>query len=367
MTSKKSKILIIFLLVLIVIRVALPAIMLPQINNYLKDFSAAYSMHIDDFGLSLLRGAYRFEGLTATARDPKVKDPFLTVGLIDVSISWREIFHGRILTDVVADNVKLILTQELLAAVDKASKEAKAKELAEGKKAAGKFFPLEISRVDLRNSDFLYADVAALPPEMQLHVTGLEGRISNVTPLEKDPISIVIAKGSLLGSGTIKAVGELNLLQKPINWDMDIEVHDFELTKINPLLTRKGPLTFERGHLDVYAEVKSEAGKIEGYAKPFLKKATFIGDQGDFKSLKHLGLEIGAAAINALLKSRKDHTVASKILFSYDKGNFEWNFGHAIRTAIAHGFEDKIEPGIENTYQLSAAASQPKEKHNEKN
>lgn len=345
----KSKLLWGFIIALIAIRMALPAILLPQINHFLKDFSALYVLHIEDFGLSIYRGAYRFEGLTAVAKNQT--DPFLKVGLIDVSLPWRELFHGRLLADVVADDATFILTQEFLA---KSKEQPKEKTLEEGKQIKSKLIPFNLARLDIRNSDFRFADVKALPPELQLHISGLEGRINNVTPLPADPISLFVAKGSLLDSGIIKIVGELNQLQKPLDWNLDIEIKDFELTKLNPVLKRKGPLTFKNGTLEAYSEVKSENGKIEGYVKPFLKKATFIGDKDDFKGLVHFGLEITTAALNALLKSSQDKSVATKILFSYQNEKFDWNAAHAISTAIQHGFQDKIQPGIENLYSLTS-------------
>ncbi|MBC7420255.1 MAG: DUF748 domain-containing protein [Bdellovibrio sp.] len=344
----KSKIAIGIVILLVAIRAVLPSIVLPKVNSYLKDFSEIYVFHIEDLDISILRGAYRFEGLTGQLR--KQKENFIQAKYIDVSLSWREIFRGRILTDVVADSVKFVLTQELMAG---SKKQPAAKTIGEGKKAKEKLFPFNASRIDIRNSDFLFADVSGLPPELQLKVTGLDGRLNNVTTSPEDPISLFVGKGSLMNSGLIKVVGELNRSQKPLDWNFDVEVKEFEATKLNSFLKRKGPLTFEQGSLDLYGEIKSENGKLEGYVKPFLKKATFIGDQNDFKSFKHFGIEITVAALNALLKSSKDKSVATKIIFSYTKDDFQWNASHAISTAIAHGFQDKVEPGLENLYSLN--------------
>ena len=46
-------------------------------------------------------------------------------------------------------------------------------------------------------------------------------------------------------------------------------------------------------------------------------------------------------------------TVATMVLFSYDKGKLEMNSRKALSDAIAHGFQDKINSGIENEYKLS--------------
>ncbi len=352
----KSKIIITSLLiVLIAIRAVLPAILLPKINSYLKDFSEVYAFHIDDFDLSIFRGAYRFEGLTGKLRGKEAH--FITANYIDVSLSWRELFRGRILTDVIADQVKFTLTPDLM---DGSKAQSAKATLDEGKQAKEKLFPFSASRIDIRNSDFRFADLAGLPPELQLEVTGLEGRLNNVTSSAEDPISLFVGKGSFMNSGAIKVVGELNQAAKPLDWNFDIELKSFEATKLNAFLKRKVPLTFETGTLDAYIEVKSQKAKIEGYAKPFLKNAHFLGDEQDFKGIKHFGVEITIAALNALLKSSADKSVATRVVFSYDaKDSFQWNASHAISTALAHGFKDKLEPGLENIYDLKL--TKPKE------
>lgn len=344
----KSKVVIFILIVLIAIRAALPAVLLPQINSFLADFSKVYVLHIEDLDLSILRGAYRFEGVVGSLRGQDVH--FITANYIDLSLSWRELFRGEILADMVADQVKFVLTSDLI----EGAKAQTAKEtLEEGKKAKEKLIPFNISRIDLRNSDFQVTRLEGLPSELQLEMNSLEGRLNNVTPTAKDPISLFVGKGSLMNSGEIKIVGELNQRAKPLDWNFDVELKNFEAAKLNGFLKQKLPLTFDTGVLDGYVEVKSENGRVEGYVKPFLKNAHFLGDEQDFKGVKHFGIEISVATLNALLKSSADKSVATRFIFSFDdKDGFQWNASHAISTALAHGFQDKLHPGLENIYAL---------------
>lgn len=344
----KSKVIIAVLIVLLAIRAVLPALLLPQINSFLADFSKVYVLHIEDLDISILRGAYRFEGVVGNLRGKDVH--FITANYIDLSLSWRELFRGRILADVVADQVEFVLTSDF---IEGAKAQSASETLEEGKKAKEKLIPFNISRIDLRNSNFQVTRLAGLPPELQLEVNNLEGRLNNVTPTAKDPISLFVGKGSLMNSGEIKIVGELNQRAKPLDWNFDVELKNFEAAKLNGFLKQKLPLTFDTGVLDGYVEVKSENGRVEGYAKPFLKNAHFLGDEQDFKGIKHFGIEISIAALNALLKSSADKSVATRVMFSYDdKDSFQWNASHAISTALQHGFQDKLNPGLENIYAL---------------
>ncbi len=52
-----------------------------------------------------------------------------------------------------------------------------------------------------------------------------------------------------------------------------------------------------------------------------------MGNKDDFKGIKHFGLEILSAVINALLKN--NNTAATQIDFSYTNEKFDWNLAEA--------------------------------------
>jgi hypothetical protein len=343
----KSKFLWATVILLIGIRVALPGIILRQLNEFLGGFSSDYSIHIDDLDLGLLRGAYRFQGITAQLK--KKNETFFKGDLVDVSLAWRELFHGRVFADAIGERLELNFTPGLKEALMSQPQKAKS-EAAQVKK---KLFPFRIGRIDIRNSTFQYEDLPGLPEIERWKVTDVGGRLSNVLPTEANPIMLFSAQGTLLGSSTIKAVGHLDKFTKPPRWDVDVVMREFDLVKANPLLKRKVPVTFTAGHLDLYVEAKSEKGRIEGSVKPFFKKVDVIEKGEHFMGLKHFGIELTTAAANLILRRAKDHTVATKILFAYENGHFQLNSAKALSEAIAHGFEDKVNPGTENEFKLS--------------
>lgn len=346
---KKTYLKIVFIVVavLVVIRIALPIVALKEINKYLADFSPAYKFHINDLDISILRGAYRFEGFKGTI--PTRPEPFINAETVDISIAWRDLFRGKITTDIVADGVQFVLTDQLLNAFKKSPEESKN----DAKELGTTLFPLRVSRIDVRNSEIKIGSVAGLPEVLQLRISQIEGRISNITPDPENPISLITIKGTALGKSDIKVMGQLNLLQEVKPWYVAAEMHQFPVTQMNPWLKTLVPFSFESGSGDLYAEVKSTNGNIEGYAKPIIKGLAFVGNADDFKSFKQFGIEITGAAANLLLRRADDRTVASRIEFSYKEGKFGWNLGKAISESIQHGFGESIKPGIENKYELS--------------
>ena len=347
MKKKTQIILLVIFAVLLIIRLALPAVALRELNKILADFSPAYQFHITDLDLSIIRGAYRFEGFKGTI--PKREEPFLYAESVDISIAWRDLFKGKVTTDIVADGVRFVLTDDFLNAV----KSAPEKPQDDAKDLGNTLFPLKVSRIDLKNSEIKIGSIANLPEALQLRISQIEGRMSNVTPDPTNPLSIVTLKGTALDKSDIKGFGQLNLTREDKPWYVAVEMYQFPITQLNPWLKSLVPFTFLSGKGDVFAEVKSEHGEIEGYGKPLVKGLAFVGNSDDFKSFKQFGIEITGAAANLLLRRADDRTVATRIEFSYRQGKFDWDLGKAISESIQHGFGESIKPGIENRYELT--------------
>jgi hypothetical protein len=78
------------LVLIILIRIALPPLALKVINEGLESQSPIYQAHISDLDLSFLRMAYRFEGVDIMQKS--TKRVFLKAQAIDVSVAWRDLF-----------------------------------------------------------------------------------------------------------------------------------------------------------------------------------------------------------------------------------------------------------------------------------
>lgn len=347
MKTRTGKIIVGVLLVLAAVRMVLPSVLLAQTNKFLGSFSQEYSLHIDDLDLALFRGAYRFEGLTGNLRAHE--EPFLNVDRIDISLAWLELFKGHIQTHVFIDGMKFVLSTEFLEAV-KGNKDVTKKD---ARNAGDKLFPMDVTRIDIKNSELQVGDVKDLPRELRWRVSQIEGRLTNAIPSKENPISLITLKGALFDHADLKILAQYKPQETPVPWYSAIELRNFELKNANDLLRRKVSLTFKEGTLDLFGEAKSENNNIHGYVKPFMKKADIVGDTKDFKNLKHFGIEVGTAAANIILRTSSQHVVATKVDFSYVKGKFDWNASKAISEAVKNGFQTKLAPGIENQYELN--------------
>lgn len=346
---KKKYILLFSLLALFFIgRATLPVFLLKKTNQYLSEFHPAYKLELKDLDISFLRGAYRFEKISGKLKDKSQKE-FLHIDEVDVSVAWREIFRGKIVTDIIVENADFVVIKEIKKLSTPKDKTKEAKDT---------LFPLKIEKVELRNSSLTLDQYEDIDGKGKMRVSDINGFAENLKPDEKSPLSPFNLKAKILETSNVSFDGHLKLLEKPMSWDVDAVAKGVDLPKFNPILKDKLPLTITSGTLELYSEIKSKNGNVQGYVKPFMNNLDIIKNEGeDFKGVKHFGIEILTAVGNLILRDEsKKRSIATKVDFTYD-GKFKVNTGKAVTRALKHSFadeddkeerKDKIKRGIEN-------------------
>jgi len=346
MFKRVPKWLLITLGILIALRIVLLFAIVPVANRILKTYSSHFEGRIEDVDLHFFRGAYQVEGIQAYFKD-KPDETFLKIREVDVSLAWRDLFWGRLQTDIQIDGLRLSYSKKLLNAAKAQLEDMNQEDREEVKET---LFPLRVASFSLQNSSVDYSEI----PQFPVRVSDVNLRVSNVTPTPKSPVTFLNLTAELQDSAKLKVTGVADPTKKPVEWSLGAEMMDFNLPAVNGFLRTKGPLSFTNGTMDVYSEMKSENGQIEGYLKPFIENMKVIGNKRDFKNLKHFGLELGSAAINGLLKRDENETLATKIVFSYQPGNFQWNASKALGSTLENTFDEELQPGLENRYQTDA-------------
>lgn len=332
------------ILFLVALRVVLQPVLLGQINKKLSEFSPDLEGHADGLHLAILRGSFGVREMTMKFR--KAKHNFLEVKSADVSVAWREIFKGKLMADAMIEGVNLTYDERLPAALKRTFPEKPE----EPKKKP----PIRISRVDWKNVNIVYPSPKAYTNEGPFRLNHVEGRITNLFGDTKNPRSFFHVDGTGSGSSNFKAVGSVNLLADPVEWDIDAQMLDFSLVSMNRFLYNKVPMTFRKGNFDLYAEAKSEEGKIRGYVKPFMEDVAFIRTDEKFKGPRQWFIEVAGAVSDWLLQAKRDKTVATKVPFSYDGKKFSVDTSKALGNVIEHGFDQEISPGVDADMKLQA-------------
>lgn len=352
-------ILLVVVVLLIAARIALPSVMLNQANKFLAGYSKVFDAHIGDLDLSFIRMAYSFQKIQVKLR--KDDSEVLFVGDVDVSLAWRELLKGVILTDIEISDARVKASPALLPAFKEvqAENEAKLKSKTPDEKKIDKeevetiktkLFPLRIERLIVEDSMFELSPGKNSPEEKRLVLDQMQVRISNVTPLEKKTKTVATFESRLMRNAKIKGVAQSRISKESFDWDVDAEMRDFNLTQANPFLLELVPFTFTSGTLDLFAEAKSENGAIVGYVKPFLKKADILARKEKFKNSKQFLSEIVAAVGNVIIQRPKLKSVATKVDFNKagPGADFKVDILGALANAIEHRVDQAIAPSVED-------------------
>lgn len=345
------------LLVLVALRVVMQPFLLGYINKKLATISPEIEGHVDGLNINILRGAFGLESLSMKLK--KADRKFLTVKEADVSLAWREIFKGNLMADAMIDGVNLTLDERLPAALKKSLPP-------EEKDKPKKQPPLRISRLDWKNVNIILPTDKAYTNEGPFKLLGIEGRMTNLFADEETPRSFFHVKGKGSGTSSFKAIGSANLLADPLEWDVDAQMQGFTLSSMNRFLLKKVPLSFTKGNFDLYAEVKSEEGKIKGYVKPFIEDLDFMRTDENFKGAKHWLVEVAGAVGNWVLEAKRDDIIATKVPFSFDGKKFSVDSREAIGNVIEHGFDQELSPGVDGNMTMQAQEAEKEAKETER-
>lgn len=139
------------LIVLIIFRLLLPSILLKYCNKSLAKMHGYYG-HVQDIDVALYRGAYEIKDMYINKEDSSTKKqtPFFSVKMLDLSLQWKALFHGRLVGKLIFDSPKLIFTK------DKTEIKDVKKDTTSFKTVLKDFMPLKINRFEVNDGSIHY-------------------------------------------------------------------------------------------------------------------------------------------------------------------------------------------------------------------
>jgi hypothetical protein len=96
---RTTKIIIAVVALLVIARLLLPYFVLRYVNKSLADMSG-YTGHVEDIDIQLIRGAYQLDDLRIRKVNGKIKEPFLYIPKTDLSVEWKSLFKGKLVSEV---------------------------------------------------------------------------------------------------------------------------------------------------------------------------------------------------------------------------------------------------------------------------
>lgn len=337
----------VILVALIAARIALPHVVKGQVNKRLQDIPG-YAGQVEDVGIALLRGAYALEGLEIYRVTGEVREPFVLVKHIDFSVAWRELFRGKIVSDI-------LVTEPRVTFVAGATEEESQKDVDRRWQAVIKdLFPLDITHFEIVDGMVRYTDTTREPNvdvfvnKMHLLATGLRNRPSESG--EEFPAKITL-DGDTLGHGKISAVLRAEPLAEQPHFHLSAKLDGVNLPELNDSMRAIANVDVSSGTFRLAAEMAGKDGGFQGYVKPFFDDVNFNNLEDKNKKILARIWENVVQGLAWLVKNKARDQVGTRIPFEGQFGDPKIGLWPTIRNLFRHGFVRAFNPTIEGSVQ----------------
>jgi len=275
--------------------------------------------------------------------------------LIDVSVEWKALFHGSFVGEFVFDDPMLRFTK------DKVEPAKVRKDSTSFKKLLNDFMPLDVNRFEVNNGRIQYKDENT-KPKVDIQMTNTYILAQNLRN-SYDSAVLLPAKvqaSSTIYEGTLKFNMKLNPLKDTPTFDLNAELSNTNLVKLNEFLQAYAKVDVNKGTFGLYTEVAAKEGKFAGYVKPIIKDLDVLGKE-DRKDniLRKLWEGIVGTAADVFTNHPKDQ-LATKVPFHGELKEPDTNLWYAVGSVLRNAFIQALQPAIDSEINI-ASVDHPKE------
>jgi hypothetical protein len=361
--KRTTKILIALVVLLVIARLLLPYFVLRYVNKTLADMGA-YTGHVDDIDIQLIRGAYQLDELRIRKINGKLKEPFLYIPKTDLSVEWKSLFKGKLVSEVECYKPEI----NFAFSENEASSQTGAE--VDWTAYLKKLLPISINRFAVIDGKVELTSLVT-QPRADLSLQNFQGEIRNIRNVEDKANKLpspVVASGDVPGyGGTMNFSANMNLLKITPDFDYNMRFTDMQLVKLNTLARHYANLDFERGTVSVYSEMAMYDGKLNGYLKPLTKgMKIFKLNEHEGRSVGKFFTELIVQGGTAILKNQKKDQVATRIPLNGTIDNIETATWPTVFGLLRNAYIEAFKKEFDNNITLGDALKSVKEDYKEK-
>ncbi len=333
--------------ILVAARVALPFVVKDFINRELAALES-YDGHVDDVDIALWRGAYQLDGLEIVKTGSKQPLPFFDAETIDLSVEWKSLLRGSIVSECVLWRPRVNLVRADSDAQSQLGTEVNWADKLEG------LSPFRFNTIRVHQGAATFR-VPGIATRDSLTATNLEGEITNMTNVVesgKETFATFQGTGVVLKTGNAAVAGSANPLAATPTFDVNLTVRGVKLPEVNPWLRDYIKADAERGDFELYIELAAAEGKFRGYAKPIMRDVDiYRSDEEEDNPFKRLweGIVDFAAEV---LEDQDTEQVAARIPFSGTIKNPEAGMLETIVSVLHNAFVSAFARSLEGSITL---------------
>ena len=343
--KKKWGILLVLLIAALIFRLYLPTLAKNYVNKSLSELSG-YHGSITDIDIALIRGAYVIKGLKLYNSNAVSDVPFIDFPKTDISVEWRALFSGRIVSEIyLYDPVLIYVFQDMQ--VDEADGDDWTELLTE-------LVPVEINHFVIEGGKFAYVDTEA-DPTIDVSVRDVAftaDNLRNVIQKEKKLPSPIKGTGVSIGNGNMTIDGKVNMMKQIPDADLNIKLEATNLTAFNDVAKEYGKIDFESGDVNVYSELAIADGFMKSYFKVLFSNIKFHSEEDKILETLWEGL---IAFFELILKNKKTDNFAIKVPIEGQIESYSVKTWPAIASIFKNGFVKAFKSEIDDDIEYQDA------------
>lgn len=360
-------------------RLSLPFILKIFINHQI-DQSPGIEGRVEGVDLDLYRGAYQLVDLKLRRADPRFSPKNLDqnskkdlkkesknvdffdfrVQRLSVEIDWDQLWRKVLLVSIRLEKPNLVYSRsEPL--IEDSSTEKEGKKAAESKDPMNDWLgvgniliPLKVGRIAIEEGRARLVDHFS-QPSLDLTAEQVQVKVKEFI-IQKETLneaSIELAGSARVEGGYLDfGITYSPFSKKPV-FDIDAELLNLNLTRLNPFFESYYNFDLEQGQLSVFFEMAARDGNFKGYIKPITRRVDVVNWKKDARKRSLWGLFkeslIGVAA--ELTENDPKDQLATQIPF---EGSFEKDIARAgvwpaFWTFLSNGFQRALAYRIDQT------------------
>lgn len=326
-----------------------------MVNRKLSDMDK-YTGSVADLHLAIWRGAVDVKDFTMAPRDKLDDPPLVRIERATIVFSWSALFRGKFGGRIEMEGAEMttIKERQLGGPVEAAQEveqevEQKADDIIGWQQALLDSFPMELTKVEIRNSRLRFIDRSHDPvvevPIEQVHmvITGLTNRPESGEELPAKVVMTALVEKT----GQLKTIIRLDPLSKVPRFTANFELTGLALPEMNDFLLAYVNADVSRGTFEMYSEVEAKDGAYYGYVKPFFKDLDFknVADK-DKPAIKRIA-EKAVSVVASVLENDQKENVATKAPFGGSFENRDVDIWTTIQNLFRNAFVQALREGLE--------------------
>jgi len=336
---------------LIVLHTALPHLVRNYLNDKMADMSD-YRGQVEDVDLAWWRGAYRLDGLLIEKKDKQVQAPLLDAPLIDIAVSWRELWRNQAVVAVV------VFEQPKLNFVDGGERgESQTGDGVDWRDQLEALLPITLNEIRVVDGQLSFRNFTAEPP-VHVYASAVDASLYNLTnsaDAKGERVATFEGTAKLFNQAPMEARAHFDPFTDWENFQVSLRMTDLDLTKLNDFSNAYGSFDFAKGSGDLVLEVEAKDSQLGGYIKPLLHNVEVFNfrqdieaeDKGFFRGL----WEAVVGGTEEVLQNQRKDQFATRIELSGSTRSADVSpfqaFIAILRNAFVQAFTARFERSLE--------------------